>query len=197
MITTQDSEPNEQQLVNIINLYLDKSKEAFLLAVEIMNKPTINYRIECYSYLICNAWELLLKSFLIKESGIDAISTKKNPSKTISLSDCLKKYFPDEKNSIRCNISFIIENIRDVSTHSVLFAHEHIYMPILQASALNYIKLINDVLDDNSLNDINLFYWTNLQQDIDYKKIEEEYGENIRQLLILSQEKKKSIFIEL
>lgn len=186
-----NKELTKEQIDNLTNLYLTKSKEAFLLAVEIMNKPTINYRIECYAFLICNAWELLLKCFLIKSNGLDSIYYNKEPEKTISLSDCIKKYFPNEKNSIRCNLEFIINNIRDVSTHSVLISHEHIYMPILQASAINYIKIFNEVLGDTSLNNINLFYWTNLQEDIDYKKIEEDYGINVRQILYLSQQKKE------
>lgn len=34
---------------------LDKSKEAFTMAIEIYNKPTIKYRIEGFSFFICNA----------------------------------------------------------------------------------------------------------------------------------------------
>lgn len=34
---------------------LDKSKEAFIMAIEIYNKPTIKYRIEGFSFFICNA----------------------------------------------------------------------------------------------------------------------------------------------
>ncbi len=32
----------------LINDMLDKSEEAFLIAIEIYNKPTINYRLERY-----------------------------------------------------------------------------------------------------------------------------------------------------
>lgn len=32
----------------LINDMLDKSEEAFLIAIEIYNKPTINYRLEGY-----------------------------------------------------------------------------------------------------------------------------------------------------
>ena len=42
---------------------LQKSQEAFLLAIEIYNKPTIKYRLEGFTLFICNAWELLLKSY--------------------------------------------------------------------------------------------------------------------------------------
>lgn len=47
---------------------IEKSKEAFVMAVEIYNKPSIKYRIEGFSFFICNAWELMLKAHLIKKS---------------------------------------------------------------------------------------------------------------------------------
>lgn len=34
---------------------IDKSIEAFILGLEIYNKPTIKYRIEGFSFFICNA----------------------------------------------------------------------------------------------------------------------------------------------
>ena len=55
------------------NLLLTKSKEAFILAIEIYNKPTIRYRVEGFSFLICNAWELMLKAYLIKKEGESSI----------------------------------------------------------------------------------------------------------------------------
>lgn len=53
---------------DLINKMLEKSQEAFLLAIEIYNKPTIKYRLEGFAFFICNAWELLLKSYIIKTS---------------------------------------------------------------------------------------------------------------------------------
>ena len=52
----------------LITSMLDKSEEAFLMAIEIYNKPTINYRLEGFSFFICNAWELLLKAKMLKEN---------------------------------------------------------------------------------------------------------------------------------
>ena len=48
---------------------LEKSKEAFLMAIEVYNKPTIRYRLEGFSFFICNAWELMLKAHLINKEG--------------------------------------------------------------------------------------------------------------------------------
>lgn len=35
----------------LINNMLDKSEEAFLMAIEIYNKPTIKYRLEGFAFL--------------------------------------------------------------------------------------------------------------------------------------------------
>ena len=53
-------------LENLEERLLDKSKEAFAMAIELYNKPTIKYRVEGFSLFICNAWELMLKAYLLK-----------------------------------------------------------------------------------------------------------------------------------
>ena len=40
------------------NRLVEKSIEAFILSLEIYNKPTIKYRVEGFSFFIVNAWEL-------------------------------------------------------------------------------------------------------------------------------------------
>jgi len=44
----------------------NNSKAAILAAIEIYNKPQIEYRDECFTILLINAWELLLKAMLSK-----------------------------------------------------------------------------------------------------------------------------------
>ena len=41
---------------NLTGKLLNKSKEAFIMAIEIYNKPTIHYRVEGFSFFMCNAW---------------------------------------------------------------------------------------------------------------------------------------------
>jgi len=48
---------------------LDKSESAFLLSLEIFNKPTVQYRTEKFSIFFTNAWELLLKASLFEGSN--------------------------------------------------------------------------------------------------------------------------------
>ena len=45
---------------------LDKSIASMLSAIEIYNKPNFGYREETFAILSVNAWELLLKAYLLK-----------------------------------------------------------------------------------------------------------------------------------
>lgn len=51
--------------------FIDKSHAAMLGAIEVYNKPTFAYREETFAILAVNAWELLLKAKLLKESKND------------------------------------------------------------------------------------------------------------------------------
>ena len=59
--------------MNIVEKLIDKSKEAFLMAIEVYNKPSIKYRVEGFSFFICNAWELMLKAYMMKKFGKSSI----------------------------------------------------------------------------------------------------------------------------
>ena len=125
----------------LIDKMLEKSQEAFLLAIEIYNKPTIKYRVEGFSFFICNAWELMLKSYLLKKKGNKSIYYKDNPQKTISLSECVKKVFTNNKDPLRLNLEKIIE-LRDTSTHYITTEYEMVYIPLFQACIFKYIEKI-------------------------------------------------------
>ena len=47
---------------------LDKAMDSMLSAIEIYNKPNFNYREETFAVLAINAWELLLKAYILKEN---------------------------------------------------------------------------------------------------------------------------------
>ena len=121
----------------LINKLLEKSKEAFILGVEIYNKPTVKYRVESFAYHICNSWELMLKAYLLK-NNVD-IYYKKKPDRTISLSECIKKVFTNDKDPLRLNLEKIIE-LRDTSTHFITEEYEMIYIPLFQACVFNYME---------------------------------------------------------
>jgi len=60
--------PLNEQETSTCSRLLDKSQEAFLLAIELYNRPTIRYHAEGCCFFLCNAWELMLKAHIIKGS---------------------------------------------------------------------------------------------------------------------------------
>src|SRR5690554_3719800 len=107
------------ELSDLINELLIKSEEAYLMSIEIINKPTIKYRTEGFCFFICNAWELMLKAFLIRrEKSIDAIMFK-DKNRSISLTDCVNRVFTSTTDKTKVNLNFII-NIRNKATHMIV-----------------------------------------------------------------------------
>lgn len=76
----------------------NNSKAAILAAIEIYNKPQIKYRDECFTILLVNAWELLLKAIISKRKQRIYYPKKQNePYRTLSIQDAIlkvKNFFP-------------------------------------------------------------------------------------------------------
>lgn len=117
---------------------VDKAKEAFVMAIEIYNKPSINYRLEGFSFFICNAWELMLKAHMINKFGEESIYYSDKPNRTITLENCVQKIFTNEKSPLRKNLEKVIE-LRNISTHFITEEYEAVYIPLLQACVFNFV----------------------------------------------------------
>lgn len=124
---------------NLSERLVNKSIEAFIMGLEIYNKPTIRYRVEGFSFFICNAWELMLKSHLIKTVGENSIYFKDSPGRSISLDNAIKLIFTNKNDPLRSNLEKIIE-LRNTSTHFITEDYELIYAPLFQACVFNYIE---------------------------------------------------------
>lgn len=116
-----------------------KSIEAFSLAIELYNKPTIHYRSEGFCSFIVNAWELMIKAHMINKFGEDSIYFKDNPDRTLSISTCIDKVFTNVKDPLSMNLKRIVE-LRNTSTHFVTKEYDIIYAPLFQACILNYVE---------------------------------------------------------
>lgn len=128
---------------NLTDKLLKKSKEAFMMAIEIYNKPTIHYRVEGFSFFICNAWELMLKAHIINKLGESKIYYPDNPNRTISLENCISKIFTNNKAPLRLNLEKIIE-LRNTSTHFITEEYEMIYIPLFQSCVFNFIEKMQE-----------------------------------------------------
>ena len=118
---------------------VDKSIEAFIMGLEIYNKPTIKYRIEGFSFFICNAWELMLKAELLNRNEDIYYSDKSG--RTLSLEPTIKKIYSDKNTRVRLNLEKIIE-LRNISTHFITEDYEAKYEPLFQACVLNFVNEI-------------------------------------------------------
>lgn len=118
---------------------VDKSIEAFIMGLEIYNKPTIKYRIEGFSFFICNAWELMLKAELLNRNEDIYYSDKSG--RTLSLEPTIKKIYSDKNTRVRLNLEKIIE-LRNISTLFITEDYEAKYAPLFQACVLNFVNEI-------------------------------------------------------
>ena len=118
---------------------VDKSIEAFILGLEIYNKPTIKYRIEGFSFFIINAWELMLKATLLNRG--ESIYFPDKPDRTLSVEVVIRKIYTDKNTRIRLNLEKILE-LRNISTHYITEDYEIKYAPLFQACVLNFVNEI-------------------------------------------------------
>ena len=143
----EESDEGSNGSFNLKARLLDKSLEAYVLALETINRLTIQYRLESFCYLFCNAWELLLKAKILDEKvDQEAIYYKTQtgkPRRTLSLRDCLKRILPNAKDPIRRNIERV-EELRDESVHLVIGHIPTDIMCLLQAGVINYHRNLNE-----------------------------------------------------
>jgi hypothetical protein len=126
---------------------VEKSVDAYVLALETINRLSIKYRVESFTHLICNAWELLLKARVLDvQNSRDAIyyKTKRgDPKRTISLRDALIKAIPNEKEPLRRNLEVVVD-LRDEAMHFVISEVPNDVLLLFQACVINYHKKLNE-----------------------------------------------------
>jgi hypothetical protein len=136
---------------------LGNGKAALLAAIEVYNKPRIEYRDECFVILLLNAWELIIKALLSKNhQTIFYPKRRKEPYRTYSLTDAFGKaeqLIPDSL-AIRYNLE-LLSTYRDNAVHfynapqfgSVIYA-------LAQTSIVNLRDLLKSAFGLNLSDDI-------------------------------------------
>lgn len=123
---------------------INSSIDAFVLALETINRPSVKYRMECFCFLFCNAWELLMKAKLHDEKKkIYYPKRRKQPRRSLSLDDCLNRIFTSEQDPVKLNIQRISE-LRNNAMHLVVPFVPPGIMGLFQAGVLNYPKALQD-----------------------------------------------------
>lgn len=120
-----------------INFMKKKSIDSFLLALEVFNKPTIEYRLEGCVFFLCNAWELLFKAKLLSDDK--KITFKDNDGRTYGITECIKRVLTNEHDPIRINLSVVV-GLRNTATHLVIPEYEADYIPFLAYNVRAYVQ---------------------------------------------------------
>ena len=122
---------------------VENSIEAYILALETINRLSIKYRVETFSYLICNAWELLLKAKMLEDAGNDRNTiyrgkkTRGQRRESLSLRECLERVIPNKAAPERRNVEFIAD-LRDEAVHLVLSGVPTDVLCLFQACVINF-----------------------------------------------------------
>lgn len=131
---------------------LHKSQEAMVQAIQTVNNPTIIYRLETFLFLFVNAWELLLKSYLIHTTGkIEEIEVNGEEDKSISIRTSINKVFVQDENPIKQNLIYLTDLRNQVAHKTVPIFPETVSM-LAQAGIFNYERTLNQMFN-RSLND--------------------------------------------
>jgi len=118
----------------LYNKLIERSLDGFTLALEVYNRPSMKNRVEAFTIMMVNAWELLLKAELLKSTGYSSIFYSEDRS--ISISDALKKRL-QENDPVRKNIETLIE-LRDQAIHLLIPELQPQLSRLFQATVLNY-----------------------------------------------------------
>jgi hypothetical protein len=127
---------------------VDKSVESYVMALETINRLSIAYRVEASAFLLCNAWELLLKAKLIEDAGSPQVICKNQGRRkgerveTISARTAVARVFQNGMDPVRRNIERVID-IRNDAAHLVLPDVPSEVVSLFQASVVNYHQFLD------------------------------------------------------
>ncbi|WP_168210438.1 DUF3644 domain-containing protein [Persicimonas caeni] len=121
------------------------------MAIESYNRPSLHNRVEVFTILITNAWELLLKAEIIKASdNIDAIFYK-DSDRSLAIRDALKQRIPKENDPVRKNLEKVCD-LRDNAVHLLIPELQAHWSRLFQANVLNFITRYEDATGENLFN---------------------------------------------
>lgn len=145
----------------IFHNLVKNSIAAFFAAVEIHNKPKIEYRYETVTLLMLNSWELILKAYIWKKDKHHSIFEKNGHSITLSkalsvVNDHINRTNPKGFIAIKENIT-LIETYRNDIAHLYSENLEPCIFALVARSALNYIEFVKNYFSKDILTDEGLF----------------------------------------
>tara|TARA_R110001583_G_scaffold170238_1_gene323647 strand:- start:3643 stop:4860 length:1218 start_codon:yes stop_codon:yes gene_type:complete len=124
-----------------------RSLDAFTLALESYNRPSLSNRVEAFSILMVNAWELLLKAEILKTHKINDLYYDNGNS--LSITDAVNKVYSFETDK-KENLKVLIE-LRDHATHLLIPELQPKLSEVFQANVINYTDKYKELLGNSPL----------------------------------------------
>lgn len=135
--------PEEKMYQKLIKRSLD----AFTLALEMYNRPSLSNRVEAFTIMMVNAWELFLKAEILNALGSDKVFYKNG--KSISISDALPLRLQNN-DPVKLNIETLIQ-LRDHATHLLIPELQPQLSRLFQANVLNYQERYRNQMGNSPL----------------------------------------------
>lgn len=134
---------------NVAKTLLSNWISALFCAIEIHNKPKIDYRYPNVVIILLNSWELILKSYLYKIKKKKNILNKIEDSdwneRYIWLSKCIKLVFwTDDKNKLYVNSIKLLNEYRNIVTHAFSDDLDELIYSIITENVLLLWMFINE-----------------------------------------------------
>lgn len=142
-VNTQSRSPDEVLFQQLIK----RSHDAFTLALEVYNRPTLENRVEAFTIMMVNAWELMLKSELARTKG--ARSIFKEDHFSISIRETMNKLL-DTNSCVSKNLETLID-LRDQAIHLLIPELQPQLSRLFQATVLNYQKRYKQIMGNSPL----------------------------------------------
>lgn len=124
--------------------FVEKSVKTALLAVEIYNKPTIDYRTEGYIVMMNVAWTSLFHAIFSNSSiNFKYKSNNSTDEKYYELRKCLSIYNGPLQKIIDANLTFLT-TLRDLIEHRIIPDLDDDVFGECQACLFNYEKILSE-----------------------------------------------------
>lgn len=112
-----------------------EARDAFVLAIELFNRPSIPNKHGPFAVILAMAWEKLLKARLIAIEGKESVIFEDGNS--LGFEKCIRKVFPNPNGSTGRNL-LELKEMRDGSVHLLVPEIGNLTTPFFQAAVINF-----------------------------------------------------------
>lgn len=134
---------------NIANTLLKNSISALFCAIEIHNKPKIEYRYPNVVVILLNAWELALKSYIYKYQKNKKIVELTPEWRYIPLNKCINYVFVWEENLIYVSSIEKLYEYRNKIVHAFTSDLDEIMYSVIFQNIVLFWRFLNDFSKEN------------------------------------------------